>query len=199
MENSKINNEINICKKKLEEKYEKEKKKRNLLKYLLLFLNALLDVISTLILNLFTEGVYVHCTVFSIIFMSLFCYLLFKQKIFRHHLVSALFITLLSLGHDLIEKNFETADYHVIYNILFDLLYGLNLTLMKYIMEKYYSPPYEACFWQGFFSVILYTIPFIFYYKYPEFFSRIHYYGPDVTPDKKDDIYEYIHEVAQLL
>ena len=189
-----INNEIRVVQKK-QKKYER---KRMIIKYSLLFLNAFIDVVSTIILNLFTKGVKVHCILASILFISLFCFLLFKEKIYRHHLLCTLIITLLSLGHDFIADNFDGTDYHIIFKILFNILYGLNLTLMKFIMTNYFSPPYEACFWQGLFEVIIYIIPFIIYYKYPDYIISIRYGAPDPTK-KPDNIYEYFNVHAELL
>ena len=142
-------------------KKKKIKIKRTIIKYCLLFMNAFIDVVSTIILYLFVGSVKVHCILASILFINLFCFLLFKEKIYRHHLLCTIIITLLSLIHDFIADSFDNVDYHIIFKILFNIFYGLILTLMKYIMINCFSPPYEACFWQGLFEVILYIIPFI--------------------------------------
>jgi len=111
-----LNNEVNVV--KLKEKRSNFRKLIN--KYLVLFLNSLIDVGATIILNKFTDDVPVHCMFFSICSIFISCYFLFKEKIYRHHLFTMIMITLISLGHDLIKKNFDELDnYYIVYKILF--------------------------------------------------------------------------------
>lgn len=179
-----LNNEVNVV--KLKEKRSNFRKLIN--KYLVLFLNSLIDVGATIILNKFTDDVPVHCMFFSICSIYISCYFLFKEKIYRHHLFTMIMITLISLGHDLIKKNFDELDnYYIVYKILFNIFYGLTLTLMKFIMLNYYSPPYDACFWQGFFSLIIYIVPIFICYYNTDFLSDT------IFVDLKNGVLELYH------
>ena len=90
-----------------------------------------------------------------ILFVSIFYYLLFKSKLYRHHYLSIIIILILGIVIDITLGNYtnEEDNYYllIIFSILRIIFLSFNYVLLKYTMEKKYVSLYTI----GFFSGIL--------------------------------------------
>ena len=76
----------------------------------------------------------------NILFTSIFYYLFFKNKLYRHHYLSCALIIITGVSIDLILENLQTDLKNEIWLFLFrilrEVLYSLSCTIDKYAMEK---------------------------------------------------------------
>ena len=117
-----------------------------------------------------------------ILFTSIFYYLFFKSKLYRHHYLSIVIILIIGLVIDFVEGNIEkdfTENFKLILlSFLRVILLSLNYVLIKYTMEKKYASPYEIGFYNGLINLILFIIGavidnfFIKKFEYKEYFDN---------------------------
>ena len=117
-----------------------------------------------------------------ILFTSIFYYLFFKSKLYRHHYLSIVIILIIGLVIDFVEGNIEkdfTENFKLILlSFLRVILLSLNYVLIKYTMEKKYASPYEIGFFNGLINLILFIIGavidnfFIKKFEYKEYFDN---------------------------
>ena len=97
-----------------------------------------------------------------ILFTSIFYYLIFKAKLFKHHYLSIIIILLAGLIIDLIQNNF-VDDFNAdikgfIFSIIRVILLSFNYVIIKYTMEIKYASPYEIGVYIGLINLILFII-----------------------------------------
>ena len=117
-----------------------------------------------------------------ILFTSIFYYLFFKSKLYRHHYLSIVIILIIGLVIDFVEGNTQkdfTKNFKLILlSFLRVILLSLNYVLIKYTMEKKYASPYEIGFFNGLINLILFIIGavidnfFIKKFEYKEYFDN---------------------------
>ena len=117
-----------------------------------------------------------------ILFTSIFYYLFFKSKLYRHHYLSIVIILIIGLVIDFVEGNIQ-KDFNknfklILLSFLRVILLSLNYVLIKYTMEKKYASPYEIGFFNGLINLILFIIGavidnfFIKKFEYKEYFDN---------------------------
>ena len=97
-----------------------------------------------------------------IVFTSLFYYLIFKSKLYRHHYLSIGLILIFGIIIDIVEKNIQndTKDRigQFFLSLLRVILLSFNYVLIKYTMEKKYVSPYVLGMLNGLINLILFII-----------------------------------------
>ena len=135
------------------------------------FLSAILLFVQAIIF-LYTYAIKTNTWIWDILITSLFYYLLFKIKLYRHHYLSMIIIILTGLVIDLVLKNFQndiTNNLLLLFmRIIRETLFSLNDVLNKYMMEKKFCSPYEICLYTGLIDLIFYGIFEIFDYFFLE-------------------------------
>ena len=97
-----------------------------------------------------------------IVFTSIFYYLIFKSKLYRHHYLCIGLILIFGIIIDIIEENLlkdandKTANFCL--SILRVILLSLNYVLIKYTMEKKYVSPYVLGMFIGIINLLLFII-----------------------------------------
>ena len=97
-----------------------------------------------------------------IVFTSIFYYLIFKSKLYRHHYLCIGLILIFGIIIDIIEENLlkdandKTASFCL--SILRVILLSLNYVLIKYTMEKKYVSPYVLGMFIGIINLLLFII-----------------------------------------
>ena len=117
-----------------------------------------------------------------ILFTSIFYYLFFKSKLYRHHYLSIVIILIIGLVIDFVEgniqKDFKENFKLILLSFLRIILLSFNYVLIKYSMEKKYASPYEIGFFNGLINLILFIIGavidnfFIKKFEYKEYFDN---------------------------
>ena len=97
-----------------------------------------------------------------IVFTSIFYYLIFKSKLYRHHYLSIGLILIFGVIIDVVEKNYQFDAKVQLLNfflsILRVILLSFNYVLIKYTMEKKYVSPYILGMFIGLINLILFII-----------------------------------------
>ena len=105
-----------------------------------------------------------------ILFVSVIYYLIFKNKIYRHHYLSIGAIILLGLVIDLItgyiQKEIVGEPLLLSLKFLKQIFFALYNVIAKYVMEKKFVSVYEFSFYVGLFNLIVFLIFAIFDYYY---------------------------------
>ena len=120
--------------------------------------------------------------IWDILFASIFYYLIFKVKLYKHHYLTIILIILLGLVIDLITNNLQKdiveRPIHLICKFMKDILFSLYNVIAKYVMEKNYVSIYEFSMYIGFINLVLLIIFAIFDYylfklkEYDEYFKN---------------------------
>jgi len=116
-----------------------------------------------------------------ILFTSIFYYLFFKSKLYRHHYLSIVIILIIGLVIDFVEgniqKDFTDNIKLILLSFLRVILLSLDYVLIKYTMEKKYASPYEIGFYNGLINLIIFIVGAVidhyFYgrFDYKEYFD----------------------------
>ena len=117
---------------------------------------------------------------FYFIFLTFFCNLLMKNKLYRHHYFSIIFMIVLDLIYNIIVKesiiDIYEQDFSFFTIISYILFYSLELVLYKYYMLKKYIQSYEILFFKGLFLSIFLIITLIILIKKEWIYSFWNYY-----------------------
>ena len=151
-----------------------DKWKYIILSVIVFFFNQFLFVI--------TNKVKTNLTILNILITSIFCYLFFKIKLYRHHYLSVILIVITGLVIDLILGNlqydFSNNLVFVFLRLLRETIYSLVNVIDKYIMETKFVSVYELLLCHGISHVILFILFAIIDYNYfhiddyEEYFSK---------------------------
>ena len=117
-----------------------------------------------------------------ILFTSIFYYIIFKAKLFKHHYLSIIIILIIGLIIDLIQGNIQNDFTNNIVSLILSfirvILLSFNYVIIKYTMEKKFVSLYEIGLFNGIINLILFIIFAIFDYfffhidKYEEYFEN---------------------------
>ena len=170
--------------KTLQTKYTIEKDNITKGKWKYLFFSAIVFFVNQFLYVLAIK-VKSNTSILNILITSIFYYLIFKAKLFRHHYFSCALIILTGLLIDLILENLQ---YDVSNNlplffvrIIRETVYSLSSVIDKYIMEKKFVSVYELLLSNGVIILILLLIFSIFDYNffgvdnYSEYFSNFNF------------------------
>ena len=122
------------------------------------------------ILFLSSLQIKVNSWILYILGASIFSYIIFKDKLYKHHYLSIILIILIGVVIDLV---LETLQYDISNNLLQlllrllrEILFSFHHVIAKYIMEAKFVSVYEMTFYNGIINLILLGITFIFDYYY---------------------------------
>ena len=149
------------------------------IKYLLL--SAFVFFIQSFLFTATTK-ITSNCWIFEILITSIFYYLIFKIKLYKHHYLS---IALILLTGIIIDFSFENYQNDVSNNyakfllrLLREILYSFHDVINKYIIEYKFGSIYEIGLSNGIINLILLGIFSIFNYyflgfdKFDEYFNN---------------------------
>ena len=130
----------------------------------------------------FTIKIRSNTTILNILITSIFYYLIFKIKLYRHHYLSVILIILVGLIIDIILGNLQydtsTNLDLFFFRLLRECLYSLSSVVDKYIMEKKFGSVYEILLSNGVITTTIFIIAAIIdskylgYYDYEEYFTN---------------------------
>ena len=177
------NKDINQCDTKFEYIYEEKeniedvqegKEKYILLIGLVFFANYYMFV--------YTFELKTNMWIMYILFTSIFYYLIFKAKLYKHHYLSIVIILLAGFIIDIVLDNFKNEFSKHLLKIFLSLLRVILLSfdyvIIKYTIEKKYASPYEIGLFNGIINLILFIIFAILDYyffklnEYEEYFNH---------------------------
>ena len=122
-----------------------------------------------------------NTSILNILFTSIFYYLFFKNKLYRHHYVSCALIIIIGITVDLLLGNLQNdvSTYLGLFflRILREALYSLSSTIDKYVMERKFISVYLLLFSNGVINVIILLIFAIFDYFFIHIDNYKDYFG----------------------
>ena len=121
----------------------------------------------------FTFDIKTNAWIFYILLASLFYYLIFKIKLYKHHYLSAILILIIGITIDLITKNLQNEITNIFLLIKFikEIFFALYNVMVKFVIEKKYVSVYELSFYIGVINFILTAIVEVFdyfFFKYDD-------------------------------
>ena len=146
-----------------------------------IILTALIYLIQQMMF-IATFEVKTNSWIWIILITSIFYYLIFKIKLYLHHVLSSILILLIGAIIDIILDNvINDINSHLVLLIIKfirETLFSLYNVMAKYVMEKKFVSVYEFSFYIGTISLILLIILSIFDYAffgiddYKEYFNN---------------------------
>ena len=119
--------------------------------------------------------------IWNILFSSIFYYLIFKVKLYKHHILSIILIIIIGLIIDLVTNNLQTEivdnTVFLVMKFLKELFFSFHIVLAKYVMEIKYASVYEFSFYMGVFNLIFLGIFVIFDYNYIGIYNYEEYFN----------------------
>ena len=141
-------------------------------KYLHIFITAILICLLNIASNVYIPKVRVNFWTFDIVFISLFSYLIFRIKIYKHHYICIIIFIVAGIIFDSYLGVYSLSNNKDMNHIKFlilrflgEIIFSLIIVINKYIMEKKFCSPYELCFYQGFIGLFLTTIYLLIFPK----------------------------------
>ena len=117
-----------------------------------------------------------------ILFTSIFYYIIFKAKLFKHHYLSIIIILVIGFIIDFIQGNIQNDFTNNIISLILSfirvILLSFNYVIIKYTMEKKFVSLYEIGLFNGIINLILFIIFAIFDHfffhidNYEEYFNN---------------------------
>lgn len=126
-----------------------------------------------------------NTTILNILITSIFYYIIFREKLFKHHYVCIILILIIGFTIDIYLNNLqndittETTLFFI--RLLREILYSLSCVTDKYVIEKKFGSVYELALASGVISLVLLFIFAIFDYyffdfdNYDEYFEHFNY------------------------
>ena len=94
-----------------------------------------------------------------ILFTSIFYYIIFKAKLFKHHYLSIIIILVIGFIIDFIQGNIQNDFTNNIVSLILSfirvILLSFNYVIIKYTMEKKFVSLYEIGLFNGIINLIL--------------------------------------------
>ena len=154
-------------------------------KYLFIILTGLIFFVNNYMF-IYTIQVKSNTWTIYIVFASLFYYLFFKSKLYRHHYLSICLILIIGVIIDVVVKSYkeDTSKKEIILKFILSIirviLLAFNYVLIKYTMEKKYVSPYILGTIDGLINFVLFIIfavldhyVFKLYNTYSEYFNSL--------------------------
>ena len=140
-------------------------------KYLFIILTGLIFFVNNYMF-IYTIQVKSNTWTIYIVFASLFYYLFFKSKLFRHHYLSICLILIIGVIIDVVVESYkeDTSKKEIILKFILSIirviLLAFNYVLIKYTMEKKYVSPYILGTFDGLINLVLFIIFAVLDHKY---------------------------------
>lgn len=116
----------------------------------------------TSIIFVYTVEIKTNSWILYILSTSIFYYLIFKVKLYKHHYLSIIIIILMGIIIDLVAENLQNEIVNKILKLLLSFIriiaLSLYYVLAKYIMEKKFASIYEVILSNGLINFILFII-----------------------------------------
>jgi len=154
-------------------------------KYLFIILTGLIFFVNNYMF-IYTIQVKSNTWTIYIVFASLFYYLFFKSKLYRHHYLSICLILIIGVIIDVVVESYkeDTSKKEIILKFILSIirviLLAFNFVLIKYTMEKKYVSPYILGTLVGLINLVLFIIfavldhyVFKLYDTYSEYFNSL--------------------------
>ena len=140
------------------EKFNKSKLRRQ--KYLILLACAFLDFAQKFLTFFLNKYIINNIWIFNIAFISIFEYLFFRRKLYKHQYISSLVIMILGIAATIIGLYEEESDIFIklILCVFIEIMYSLAIVLSKYLMDYKSCTPFEITFYEGIFAIIVNSI-----------------------------------------
>ena len=126
-----------------------------------------------------------NCWILEIFLTTLFYFLIFKIKLYKHHYFSGFIIILIGFIIDLVSENLQNDVSSqiglLLLRLLREILYSLHDVIDKYIIDKTFGSIYEIAFYTGIINLILLGIFAVLDYnyfdidEYEEYFNNFNY------------------------
>jgi hypothetical protein len=165
MSNKKITHKIkkNRNKNEIPLIYNKNNSEIKAHKFIYIFFSSLADLIQTIIeTTIFNYQIKVNFWILDLLFLAIISYLLLRIKLYRHQYFSMIIIIILGLGLNIIEyfkkdknDNNKVDPIEIIFKIISEICFCLNVVTNKLNMEKYFCNSYEICIWEGLIDLIV--------------------------------------------
>ena len=161
----------------------KHNKESNKAKWAYIILSTLVLYIY-LFLLVYASKIKTNSWIWYIAIVSIFSYLIFKIKLYKHHYLSIIFILLFGLIIDLVSENLQSEiindTLELSMKLIKEILLALYCVLAKYVIDKYYVTVYDFSFYMGLFGLIISGVISIFDYyitkinndNYHEYFNN---------------------------
>lgn len=148
-------------------KYKNKKNKITKGKWAYIFLSSIIFFFNQ-ILFVITIKIKSNTTIFNILITSIFYYIIFKSKLFRHHYLSVALIIIFGVTIDLILGNLQEDIINNLTLLLLrfprEILFSLSSVIDKYTMEKKFGSAYELLVANGVINLTILIIFAIFDY-----------------------------------
>ena len=176
-------NDIQIIKNQQALKYMNKSEAKRIIagKWGFIFLAVMIYFINQIFFVL-TIKVHSNTTILNILITSLFYYLIFKIKLYRHHYLSIILIIIVGFIIDMILGNLLfDIDNNLglfFFRLLREVLFSLSSVVDKYILEKKFGSVYEILLTNGVITSTLFIIfaiidhNFFGIYNYEEYFNN---------------------------
>ena len=153
----------------------------------LILLSSVIDFFQSIIVCSFCLKCVYNLWALDIIIMSIFSYLILKNKIYNHQYLSIIMIIILGFALNIIEyfKKSDDEDkidpLEILWKFISEVCFCFSIIIVKYNMKKNFCSIYEIGFWHGMVNFILLTLClFIFNqtkltimdFKYPDNFKN---------------------------
>ena len=130
-------------------------------KFPYLILSTVLQFIQGLLL-IYAIGVKSNSWILDIAITSLFYYLFFKIRLYKHHYLSIILIVLIGFIIDIssenLQKDVNSNLFFFFLRVIREIIYSLGNVINKYLMEKKYVSVYEISFYTGVINSILFVV-----------------------------------------
>jgi hypothetical protein len=176
-------NDIQIIKNQQALKYMNKSEAKRIIagKWGFIFLAVMIYFVNQIFFVL-TIKVHSNTTILNILITSLFYYLIFKIKLYRHHYLSIILIIIVGFIIDIILGNLLfDIDNNLglfFFRLLREVLFSLSSVVDKYILEKKFGSVYEILLTNGVITSTLFIIfaiidhNFFGIYNYEEYFNN---------------------------
>ena len=147
-------------------------------KWLYIFLYNFIDFVQGIII-MYVIGLKSNYWILNIFITSIFYYLIFKIKLYKHHYLSMILIIVIGIILDLVLENLQydiNELKFVLLRLLREILYSSTIVLIKYLFEKKFCSIYEISLSNGIMNAILFIILAIFDYYFFKLDNFIEYF-----------------------
>ena len=169
-----------------------------LAKFPLIFLTSIVTFVINLVFYIAIEEYQIDILIFDIILLSTLAYLLMNIKFYRHQYLSIVMILIIGIIKNFI--NFSGGEIYwikLLMSLLTEIFFCVNIILYKYIMEYQFCSPFELCFYDGIFSLILSIIGYAIATN-KELSNHGQYYVEYNDKYYLDNFYEYFEKLSDI-
>ena len=147
-------------------------------KWAYIMLSAIIFSIQNIFL-VFTFEIKTNAWICYILLASIIYYLIFRNKLYKHHYITIIFILILGITIDLITENIqnEITNYFFLFKYLKEIFFSLYNVMAKYVMDKKYVSVYEFSFYIGAINLILSGIFMVLDYFFLKFDNLEKYFN----------------------